>query len=339
MTAELYDGRITTTTLLNGGLANDSPQKGSTGNANSQPAGTNWSYNGLDSDSVANNWPSLGSPGSAVWWNISTYGLAGNRGTQVATQVYNGQFQGAMYTRAKHDGSWSPWNKIIRAGDYGLGPANNAAVGDGYLYTGNIDNLKSADPLVAGRAGTSFFRLNGSTTGMFSPTGNGFNGAILQVQVWDSNTVVQTLQHIEHTYTRNLNNGSYNDWVRVFTNRNATGGVVGGISSGLMDMQNIGAWRVARFLNGSVTMAINIDVAGPISGNTAGRVDFTLPVATPDWGKTTLTVDLAPTATQDHYGIITKCMESATTGYFLIRNGATTQSFYAVRVTAAGYWK
>ena len=333
MTAELYDGRITNTTLLNAGLANDSQQKGSTGNANNQPAGTNWSYNGIDSNAAANNWPVLGVPSADVWWNITTTGLAGNRATQVAVQVYNGAFVGVMYVRTKQDATWFHWKKVIESGDYGFGPG-------GPPYNGNIDNLRSPD-LISGQGpgGSAFYRLTGATTGTFP---SGLNGGLLQIVAWDINTVAQLLYFGDHQYTRNsLGGTAWNDWVRVFSNRNATATVVGGINSGLMDTVMMGNWRVMKYLNGMlVAMGSDLPNTAVIGVNQGAFTDVQLPFSIADYGRASANISFQATQSWDIYGISTQYFSAPDKITYLIRNGgAVAQSFGAVRITVIGTWR
>lgn len=68
--------------------------------------------NGLESDATANHWPSSGLPsGSAVWWNVLTYGTT-SRATQIAFFGFN-SVQGKMFTRMKHDSTWYAWVEMV----------------------------------------------------------------------------------------------------------------------------------------------------------------------------------------------------------------------------------
>ena len=46
-----------------------------------------------------------------AWWNVFTFGGSGTRITQIAQQVFqaSGTDPGVLFSRAKHDGNWSPW--------------------------------------------------------------------------------------------------------------------------------------------------------------------------------------------------------------------------------------
>ncbi|MFS2124693.1 phage tail protein [Pseudomonas sp. Pseusp97] len=69
------------------------------------------SYNGTESDAVANNWPVLGvAAATAVHYNVVTFGL-GNRITQIAVQAYLGGNENRIFSRSKHDSTWSAWSE------------------------------------------------------------------------------------------------------------------------------------------------------------------------------------------------------------------------------------
>jgi hypothetical protein len=61
-----------------------------------------------------NNFPyiSIASDGTLMWWNIETFGFA-TRTTQIANQAFIGTIQpNYMYTRTKHDSTWSDWKQL-----------------------------------------------------------------------------------------------------------------------------------------------------------------------------------------------------------------------------------
>lgn len=62
-----------------------------------------------------------------AWWNVLTFGVA-SRLTQVAQQCFAGRpDSGIIYTRTKHDASWSGWSQIggvIPVGSGGTGATN-----------------------------------------------------------------------------------------------------------------------------------------------------------------------------------------------------------------------
>ena len=331
MTLDLYTGRITSSDLAEAGVANVSPNK-AVSDANFQPVGTTWAYTGTDSQAVANNWPvHYGGGGQAVWWNITTTGFP-TRATQVAVQSYNGA-NGAMYTRSKHDAGWSVWRKVLISGDFGLGP-------NGTDFAGNIDVLRSPGTYPPAAGGFAFYRLTGATTGTFEPTNNSFNGGLLHIQAWDINTVAQTLYMGEHQYTRNYTSNGWNAWVKTFTNRNATAGVIGGINSGLMDSADVGTWRIQKLLNGvQIASCWQNPNTVNIPANGTAHTSIQLPISFHDWGKVSSFVSVQPSQSWDFNGVISSYFEAPDKLTYVVKNGPVAQHFGGVRTTCIGLWR
>ena len=79
---------------------------GINGSMASAPLGSICSFEGLGNASY--DWP-LKVTSTNYYWVVLTIGLA-NRTMQIAMQIYSGiTRQGYLYSRAKHDSTWSAW--------------------------------------------------------------------------------------------------------------------------------------------------------------------------------------------------------------------------------------
>lgn len=324
MTQELYDTKIARSELQAMGVVGDSRSVGAI-NANDQPTGTCYAYNGSDSQAATLNWPVL-YPGSdgPVWWNIETRGIAGRK-TQIAVQAYHtANNHGVMFTRSWQDAGWSPWGRVLRQGTFGLAGRN--------FFGGNIDQIGNPTD-----GGFSTFQLTSETTGTRPAGWGGLHGGLLEAHSWDANTAMQNLFLGGSNYTRFFNGGVWSEWSLIYTSANALTQVVGG--PGLMDSNYIGSWRIARFQNGFtvLTNSVNPDIELPASGIV--HTNIQLPVAFDDYGRVSVDVQCQPSATWDHYGVIAKYASTPSVITYAIRNGPVAQRFGAIRVCVTGYWK
>ncbi|MGU3309770.1 pyocin knob domain-containing protein [Pseudomonas sp. M5A4_2d] len=324
MTQELYDTKVATAELRVMGMMGEARNVGAI-NANNQPIGTSYGYNGNDSQAAALNWPVL-YPGSdgPVWWNIETRGVVG-RVTQVAVQAYNhANNGGVVFVRNKHDAGWSGWSRVLRQGTFGLAGRN--------FFTGNIDQLGNPTD-----GGFSTFQLTGETTGTRPAGWSGLHGGLLEAHSWDANTAMQRLFIGGSNYTRFFNGNAWSEWSLIYTSANTFSQVAGG--AGLMDNNYIGTWRVVRFQNGFTVLTNSVvpDVELPASG--IQHTNIQLPVAFDDYGRVSVDVQCQPSATWDHYGVIAQYASTPSVVTFAIRNGPVAQRFGAIRVCVTGYWK
>ncbi len=237
-------------------------------------------------------------------------------------------------------GGWSAWARLAQVG----GNMGNGIAGAN-LYNGNVDMLFAAAPV-----GFSTYQLGPQATGVNPPGFTGsdaFNGSVLEITKWGSDWGYQKLSggtggtggSQGGIFARTITGGSYSGWqlqLNILNMLNPVDNANGRV--GAMDDRSIGSWRVSRFANGLMVMSSPL-ANKTVGSNQAADYSFTTPVATPDWGKTLITVHVSPTSSGDHYGVISALMTSPTAGQFTIRNGATSQEFWAIRIAVTGYWK
>ncbi|MCF5233103.1 MULTISPECIES: pyocin knob domain-containing protein [unclassified Pseudomonas] len=262
-------------------------------------------------------------------------------------QTFRQMASNVTWERAGQMGaSWSAWARGAQVGsDLGNGIAGPNR------FDGNVDTMAGIAPM-----GLSVYQLTDKTTGVLPPGfvgADAFNASLLEVTKWDSNWMMQKLLggtggtggSLGGYFIRTITAGSFTNWQLIMNNGNAQNRVdAQNGRTGLLDDQVIGNWRVSRFANGFMSVSSSSgDPVAPDKKLAIGEsqnIDFTLPIAFPDWGKTSVRVSYVPQASVDHYGIVVANMLSPTVGYATIRNGNTTaQTFSSGRVTVTGYWK
>ena len=116
------DTSIATTAFVQSNALTTVPTSLGVFDLNNAVVGSQISVNGLESDATTNNWPTSGfSSGTAVWWNVITYGSS-TRLTQLATYGFNAG-NGKVFVRTKHDSTWYSWVQLITPKENNLGLA------------------------------------------------------------------------------------------------------------------------------------------------------------------------------------------------------------------------
>lgn len=238
-------------------------------------------------------------------------------------------------------GGWSAWVRLAQVGanlGNGFGGPNN--------FGGNIDTLiGSSAPF-----GLTTYNLTPTTTGVLPPgyvNNSPFNACTLMMMKWNNDWGRQWLSGgtggeggaVGGTFTRLITGSNQGPWLLEYNHQNALNAVDNPNGRvGVMDNQTIGAWRVNRFANGFAIVSAPIGDISVAAGDTKSTA-FGMPISMPDWGKCSVHVNFQPIGTVDHYGVTYAMMDSSTTGFFAIRNGATAQTFTSIRLTVTGYWK
>ncbi|MFL1501654.1 hypothetical protein ACI77N_10690 [Pseudomonas sp. S191] len=244
---------------------------------------------------------------------------------------------GATFARQRHSTSgWTAWTKIIEQGDFGLG-------GDS-VYNGNLDALVATAPV-----GLSQYRCSAATTGSLPPgcvNNAPFDGCTVLVSKYDNNWCRMWLNGgtggtggaIGGTFSRVIAAGGQGAWVLEYNAANTLNPVDSSNGrAGLMDDRFIGDWRINRIRTGFMISSAGLP-SMILTPNEIRTVNFTLPVNYPDWGRSSVRVTAAPSNSPDWYGITTMTMNGPNTGYFVIRNGGTANTFVELRITITGYW-
>lgn len=238
-------------------------------------------------------------------------------------------------------GGWSAWVRLAQVGanlGNGFGGPNN--------FGGNIDTLiGSSAPF-----GLTTYNLTPTTTGVLPPgyvNNAPFNACTLMMMKWNNDWGRQWLSGgtggeggaVGGTFTRLITGGNQGPWLLEYNHLNALNPVDNPNGRvGLMDVRDIGQWKVNRFANGLMTVSTQLN-ATSMAANEIKTTTFSLPASFPDWGKTSVRVTAAPVSSADWYGVATATMSSPTDGYFHLRNGSAAQTVSEIRITVQGYWK
>lgn len=224
--------------------------------------------------------------------------------------------------RVQSAGVWSDWSQpFAQTLNKGAFNANNLPPGSNWTVTG-VDSQAASNnwPVIAaGNASTAVW-WNISTQGISNRTTQ------IATQAYNGNNGV--------TFIRSKHDATWSAWQEVYTAANVTKDAQAG---GILSSTSIGGWRLTKYRNG-MFLCSRSHPNFAMAANGTTRSNFTLPITASYTPECSVIITGIPAASDDWYGVTAKALDSATTGFFKARNGATPQELQQINVTVIGFW-
>lgn len=240
----------------------------------------------------------------------------------VAQTFTSGDSERWSLQRVQSGGTWSDWsNPFSQSLNKGIFNANNLPPGSNWTVTG-VDSQAASNnwPVIAaGNASTAVW-WNISTQGISN------RATQIATQAYNGNNGV--------TFIRSRHDTTWSAWQEVYTTGNVSRDAQAG---GILSSASIGGWRLTKYRNGMFLCSRAHPNLG-MAANQTVRSNFTLPITTAFTPECSVIVTAIAESTDDWYGITAKAIDSATTGYFRVRNGATPQQLIQINVVVIGFW-
>lgn len=240
----------------------------------------------------------------------------------VAQTFTSGDSERWSLQRVQSGGVWSDWAQpFAQTLNKGAFNANNLPPGTDWTVTGTDSQAASNNwPVIAGgNAGTAVW-WNISTRGVSNRTTQ------IAIQAYNGNNGV--------TFIRSKHDSTWSAWQEIYTTANVTKDAQ---ANGILSSASIGGWRLTKYRNG-MFLCSRSHPNFAMAANGTTRSNFTLPITASYTPECSVIVSGVPEASDDWYGVTAKALDSATTGFFKVRNGATPQQLQQINVTVIGFW-